>query len=94
MRLAVAPSRLRLRKTYVVEEFATERSLAGAGRVAIFVYYDRSGRVHDFVLHHVKALRQAGFEIVFVSNSASLQIEDVQKLRGNCAKIMRRKNVG
>ena len=94
VRLAVAASRLGSRNSYVLEEFAAGRSLDGAGRVAIFVHYDGSGRVHGFVVHHLKALRLAGFEIVFVSNAPALHVEDVQKLRGDCARILRRKNVG
>jgi lipopolysaccharide biosynthesis protein len=84
----------RFRKNYVIERWAGERSLAGARRVAVFVHYDRRGRVHDYVLHYLAALTKAGFEIVFVSNSPKEFRENVWRARPLCGLILRRKNVG
>ena len=63
---------LRFRRNYIIRRWTGARSLADARRIAIFVHYDRRGRVHDYVIHYLNALVKAGFEIVFVSNSPSI----------------------
>jgi len=92
--VAVAIALCRWRADYIVERQSGERSLAGAKRVAIFVHYDRRGRVHDYVLHYLNSLRAVGFELVFVSNAPLLSAESYAKLRPLCALILRRKNIG
>jgi|SRR5579864_1717483 len=94
MYFAAAISLFRFRKTWVIEEYPAGRSLAGAKRVAIFVHFDRQGRIHDFVRHYLSSLRELGFEIVFVSNSPKLRERDVSQIKAQCAKILLRKNVG
>ena len=85
---------LRLRRNYVVERWAGDRSFAGARRIAIFVHYDRRGRVHDYVIYYLKALVEAGFEIIFVSNSPRVFRKNVPTIRPICSLILRRKNIG
>lgn len=82
------------RGSQVVERHGGERGFDDTRRLAIFVHYDRRGRVHDFVLYHLQALRSAGFDIVFVSNSPKLDGNAVERLRPLCAAILRRRNRG
>jgi lipopolysaccharide biosynthesis protein len=91
---AAAVGLCRRRRDYVVERQPGERSLVGAKRVAVFVHYDRRGRVHDYVLHYLRCLRGGGFEIVFVSNAPTLRGEARDRLKPLCALILRRRNVG
>lgn len=64
------------------------------GRIAVFVHYDRHGVVHDYVLYHLAELRRAGFAIVFVSNAPLLVPDALVALKGYCAVIARRRNLG
>jgi hypothetical protein len=43
---------------------------AGAGRLALYLHWSPDGRVSDMVLGQVAFWRQAGFDVVFVSNAA------------------------
>jgi lipopolysaccharide biosynthesis protein len=88
------PAVMRLRRHYIDERFAGERSLDGCRRIAIFAHYDRRGRIHDFVIYYLSALRAAGFEIVFVSNAPRLNHETLHRLAPFCAMILRRHNLG
>lgn len=67
---------------------------AQSGRVAVFVHFDRQGRVNRFVLGYLEALRAAGCEIVFVTNSGRLQPEALVALQPLCRVILVRRNVG
>jgi lipopolysaccharide biosynthesis protein len=82
------------RRHFILERIEGDRDLTGAKRVAIFVHYDRRGRVHDYVLNYLSNLRGAGFELVFMSNAPSLSAEAKIKLQPLCALIMRRRNIG
>ena len=91
---AVLWAEIRPRRNYIVERHPGWRDLDGARRVAIFIHYDNRGRVHDYVLHYLAALREVGFEIVVVSNAPKLGEAALQQLQPLCAEIVRRKNVG
>ena len=78
----------------VVESRPGERSLEGAKRVAIFLHYDRRGRVHDYVVHYLEALRRVGYEILFVSNAKRLSEQDWQRVAPLAALMLRRRNRG
>lgn len=78
----------------VVETRPGERSLDGARRVAVFLHYDRRGRVHDYVVHYLEALRRLGFEILFVSNAPRLAEEDWRRVAPLVALMLRRRNRG
>jgi lipopolysaccharide biosynthesis protein len=84
----------RLRKNYIVRRWPGDRPLAGARRIAIFVHYDRRGRVHDYVVHYLNELLQAGFEIIFVSNSPSAFRGSLPKIQSLCCLVLQRKNIG
>lgn len=94
MYLAAGIALCRLRRDYIVERQPGERNLADAKRVAIYVHYDRPGRVHDYVFYYLECLRDVGFELVFVSNAPILRGEARDRLKPLCALILRRKNIG
>jgi lipopolysaccharide biosynthesis protein len=95
MYLAVVASYLFVaQRSYVVENTPARRSLEGARRIAVFVHYDKRGDVAEYVLHHLAALRGAGFEIVFTTNSPRLLDGARQSIEPLCARILRRRNVG
>jgi lipopolysaccharide biosynthesis protein len=62
--------------------------------VAIFSHYDRNGRVRGYVRHHLKQIRAAGFDIIFVTNGGILLPESIEWLRKECRLIVWRRNLG
>lgn len=84
---------LRRRPDYIEERWEGT-AVTPVGKVAVFVHYDLGGVVHDYVLHYLRQLRQAGFRILFVSNAPSLPAESRAALTALCALIVRRRNVG
>jgi lipopolysaccharide biosynthesis protein len=94
MYIAAGIGLCRRRAHFIVERHSGDRSLAGARRVAVFVHYERRGRLHDYALYYIDCLRGAGFEVVFVSNAPVLPAESVAKLQPLCALILRRRNIG
>jgi lipopolysaccharide biosynthesis protein len=94
MYLAAAASLFLPQGAQIVDRRDGERKLANVGRLAVFLHYDRRGRIHDYVVHYLGALRQAGFEIVFVSNSPRIGEEEWAKVRPLCALMLRRRNRG
>jgi hypothetical protein len=63
-------------------------------RVALFIHFDSAGAVRPHVLHYLRALREAGLSVVFVTNSGRLRPEALAKLQEICAGIVVRRNVG
>jgi lipopolysaccharide biosynthesis protein len=68
--------------------------LALGTKIALFVHYDPGGIVRDHVLHYLLALREAGFSIVFVTNSGALRADAQTAVSRLCAAVMIRRNVG
>ncbi len=65
-----------------------------AGKVCVFAHFDRKGEVHDYVLHHLRALRRAGFNILFVSSAPSLSPTGIEELSRLAHRIVRRTDNG
>lgn len=92
--LGLAAGFVRLKEHYIVERWPGKQALAGARRVAIFVHYDRTKRVQDYVLYHLDELARAGFAVVFVSNSPAIEPTSLLNVQSKCAVLLRRRNVG
>lgn len=63
-------------------------------RLCLYASYSRSSHVSDMVVEQLRAYRQAGFSIAFVSMSAELATDDLARLGGLCAVVIRRANHG
>jgi lipopolysaccharide biosynthesis protein len=92
--LAAAASLVLPQGNQIVERHLGERSLSGARQVAVFLHYDRRGKIHDYVVHYLAALRAIGWEILFVSNAPRLDAVERQKIAPFCALMLRRRNSG
>lgn len=68
--------------------------VTGVRRLAIFMHFDAGGAVHGYVRHYLQALRNAGLDIVFVSNAPRLQPEAMAAIAPLCRAVVRRRNVG
>lgn len=64
------------------------------GRVAIFAHDDKNGTVRDYVLTHLQGLRDAGCQVVFVSNCEELDELSLAALKPFCTAILVRRNWG
>ncbi len=87
VRLARAP-------TWVMKRWDGDDSLTEARRIAVFVHYDAKGIVHPYVIFYLEQLREAGYSILFVTNSPKFLPSAVEVLRQHCALILRRRNRG
>ncbi|HEY1933312.1 MAG TPA: rhamnan synthesis F family protein [Acetobacteraceae bacterium] len=66
-----------------------------ANSVAIFVHFDRRGALAEHVINYVRALRDSGFSVVFVTNSGKrFRPDALATLQPLCSGIIVRRNVG
>ena len=70
-----------------------DRLIDGA-KVAVFAHFDAAGVVHDFVIYYLRALRGAGYTIVFVSNAPDFGAASLQRVLPLSALVLLRANVG
>lgn len=63
-------------------------------RLCIFCSYDRDSLIDDYVVHWLKSFNKLNFEIVFVTTSPKLSIEEEERIKPYVHKIILRKNVG
>lgn len=64
-----------------------------AARLCLFAHYDEGGAIGDHVIHHLDALRSAGFAVL-VASTATLDAEQAATLRSHCDGVELRPNVG
>lgn len=80
--------------SWVVQRWDGDGRLAETKRIAVFAHYDDKGLVHPYVLFYLQQLREAGYSILFVTNSPRVLPSAVEVLRTHCAQILRRRNRG
>lgn len=86
---AIIGSKSMVRRTWTGAD-----TLDGAGDVAILVTWDAKGRIHDFLVEHMRALKKAGRKVILVSNSPKFPDDQVGRARPHCALIAWRHNRG
>ncbi|MDE1150779.1 MAG: rhamnan synthesis F family protein [Azospirillaceae bacterium] len=69
-------------------------ALDGAARVAVFMHFARDDTVAPYVRYYVRKLREAGFAVVFASNTPDLSDETIAPLLPDVALAFTRENVG
>lgn len=68
--------------------------LDGAKRVAIFMHFAQADSIAPYVRYHVRKLREAGFAVIFASNTPGLSEQTVTPLLPDLALAFSRQNVG
>jgi hypothetical protein len=63
-------------------------------KVALFAHFDRSGALRDHVLTYLSALKDAGFSVIYVTNSGRLLPGVHGRLKSCCSAVLVRRNVG
>ena len=59
---------------------------------AVYVNYDSYGLIHRYVVEQVQALEQAGFRVIFVTQSPKVRRPEL--VLPHCAKVIHRRNLG
>jgi hypothetical protein len=67
---------------------------AAGAELVLFVHFDPAGAVAARVLYTLDRLREAGLDVLFVSNAERLRPEAEAALRARCAGILLRRNLG
>lgn len=62
-------------------------------RLALFAHYDRDNRIRPYILHHLKALKDLGASVIFISNSP-LPEEELRQIRDCTDDILLHGNIG
>lgn len=89
-----AACRLRGSNTLIKDMTHGADELSGARKVAIFVHFEKRGRVHRYVIPHLEGLRKAGYAVIFVTNSPQFPEAEKAKVLPHCALAMHRRNRG
>ncbi|TPG51891.1 hypothetical protein EAH89_19230 [Roseomonas nepalensis] len=95
VRAARVDLRTRLDRSAPIRSFRTgEVPLERARSLAVFIHYAPVPAVSRMVLEQVRALREEGFAVVFVSMAPSLPAADLARLGPLCGAIVERRNHG
>ncbi|TAK79439.1 MAG: hypothetical protein EPO11_00060 [Gammaproteobacteria bacterium] len=62
--------------------------------LCIFSHFDMHNRIDDYVIYYLTELARCGCEIIFVTTSAALSLEERQKIASLCSKIIIKGNRG
>jgi hypothetical protein len=90
----VAIALCRRRRDFVRARYTGAQTIDDNHKVVVFAHYNRKGCVHDSVLYYMDALRDAGYVIVFVSNSPQLAEVALSNVLPRVALVLHRWNVG
>ncbi len=63
-------------------------------KVAVFVHFDRNGRVRPYVMSYLRALHANGFAIGFVTNAGKLDPREAPAVQALCHAVIIRRNIG
>jgi lipopolysaccharide biosynthesis protein len=85
---------LHFRRHYIRATWHGAVPLAEALRAAVLVHYDRQGRMLRYLQYLVRALEQAGFAVIIVSNSPRIDQTTLKQVLPHCAAVIHRRNVG
>ena len=81
-------------RTFVTARYNGADRLTDGAKVAVFAHYDPAGLVDDFVIYYLRALRDAGYAVVFVSSSPSFGTDALQRVLPLSALVLLRLNLG
>lgn len=84
----------RLRSTRQIVRAWPEGEVALGPRLALFMHFDRRGRVRPQLLDYVRELAENGRDVVFVSNAGKIRPEALTALQGLCRCVIVRRNAG
>jgi hypothetical protein len=84
----------RLRSTKQINYRWPNEEVQLGQKVVLFAHYDRSGFVREQVFAYLRALKEQGRDVVFVSNSERLKPVTLPLLQELCVSVLVRRNIG
>jgi hypothetical protein len=84
----------RLRRTRQITYRWPEGEIALGPKIVLFMHYDGRGLVRDQLFTYMRAFRDQGRDVVFVSNAERLKPAMIPLLQELCVGILVRKNIG
>jgi lipopolysaccharide biosynthesis protein len=79
---------------YIRERIAGEDPLRDAARAAVYVHFDKTGVIHDYVVHQLCELVAAGYRITFMSNAPVFSAHSRARVISFCKEVIWRSNIG
>ncbi len=76
----------------ILQEFSFKNSLKD--NICIFSHYDKDGIIDNYVINYIKSIFEQKFDIVFVSTSENLSIDEIAKIKEYCRNVIVKENVG
>lgn len=76
------------------ESPGTEAGDSPGPRVAVFCHFDAKGRIWRHTRQFIESLREAGLDIVFVTNGPTLAPEDRSWILARSWRVIERRNIG
>ena len=89
-----AAARLVRRGSLVRKHLRGDDPLCDSGKAAVYVHFDSKGAIHDYIIHQLRELMDAGFRITFVSNAPIFPESSRALVRPFCKDIIWRFNTG
>ena len=87
-------SRRHFRSNYIVEKWDGARDLGNARRIAILVHFSSNRLFAEYFIYLLRALDEAGFSTIVVSNAKRLDRDSVASILPWCGRVLHRKNIG
>jgi lipopolysaccharide biosynthesis protein len=63
-------------------------------QVCLFAHFNKNDKVSSYVFYYLNALKEIGFEIVFITGSSVALVQDLEELKKYCPVIIKKQNVG
>jgi hypothetical protein len=85
----------RLSRSQILWDEPGDMPATSAGRrIALYAHYSASGRISSMVCKQLAAYHSHGFDVVFVTNSETVDEESWRAAASHCWHLVRRRNVG
>lgn len=78
-------------KIYKIIECSKKRNYE---KLCLFANYDRLSIIHEYVIYHLKKIKELDFEIIMIITSKDLPEKEIDKVKNIVDKIIYRENVG
>jgi rhamnosyltransferase len=63
-------------------------------KLCIFSHFDKDDIIDEYVVYYIKKLYEYGFDVVFVSTSEKLSIDEIYKIQIYCRDVLVKENIG
>jgi|SRR5579859_558314 len=87
-------SRRHFRPDYILRKWEGARDFGSSKKIAILVHFSSNKFFADYFVYLLRALDDAGFSTIVVSNAKKIDDESAEAIRPWCGRLIHRKNVG